>query len=161
MFNLVKVESEEVSVQIVFEEVGFQSVFEDGVVFCCPDLYQEHVAPLKRKNKTTRLDACFWGHLRDCGSRQKIDQKHLATAQSLPSPAGREVLAHTWLYHSGIADLNPVWTTTPCRMEDAKGSHLISVGGAEHLHSKAARRKLQIWRWLMHAPAPGLHFGQV
>lgn len=59
MFILVKVESEEVSVQIIFEEVGFQSVFEDGVVFCCPDLYQEHVATLKSKNKTTSLDACF------------------------------------------------------------------------------------------------------
>lgn len=39
MFYLVKVESKVVSVQILFEELGLQSLFEDGEVFCCPDLY--------------------------------------------------------------------------------------------------------------------------
>lgn len=51
MFYVVEDESKLVSVQIHFEEVGLQWVFEDGEVFCCPDLYQEHVAPVKSKNK--------------------------------------------------------------------------------------------------------------
>lgn len=38
-------------------------------------------------------------------------EKQIRAAQSFPSPEGREVLAHTWLY-SGTTDLNLLSTTT-------------------------------------------------
>lgn len=59
MFYLVNCESEVVSVQILFEKVGLQSVFEAGEVFCCPDPLPGACCPTKEREQGTGLDACL------------------------------------------------------------------------------------------------------
>lgn len=73
---------------------------------------------------------CVFGDVWETSFRREVDQRDVATWQSLPLPGGGKVPVHTWIFRLVSSyDWVPV--------EVLKGSRIVAVGKAEHLYIKA------------------------